>query len=200
MSQITYAAMRALVHPHVPGCPVPLIDEQLRSMARDFLRRSHVWNVDLDPVDVVANQTDYNIVNTAALTTAKGEVEAIVKVTLDGNVLNAGWDYNIGYDGTVLELVDTPPKAIEDGILMIAACIPASDATGIESWIYNRWGEYIARGVAYKLQATIGKPYFNPDGSAFNRNEYMKGLEIARIRENSGRMTGGIRVTPRPFI
>lgn len=200
MSQVTFASMRGLVHPHVPGCPVPLIDQQLLSMSREFLRRSQAWRVDLDPISTVIGQTDYNITNTSAMTSAKGEVSAVISVTLSDRLLNPFLDYNIGYDGAVLELVDAPVKVVANAIQIVVAAVPALDATGIESHLYNLWGETIARGAVYRLMSVVGKPYFNADGAAYYRAEYGKGLEIARHREQAGRMQGGLKVAYPGFI
>lgn len=49
------------VVPYVPDLPTPTVEHHIRIAARDFLRRTHAWQITNDPLTIVADQAEYEL-------------------------------------------------------------------------------------------------------------------------------------------
>lgn len=45
----------------VPGCPIPTLEEAVERVIIDFYDQTHLWQVDLDPLEVIADEKKYQL-------------------------------------------------------------------------------------------------------------------------------------------
>lgn len=161
------AALSALypdILPYVPGCPDPMLDQEIRRAAREFFERARAWDDWLASITTLANVRSYTI---TAPTDA--EVYRVKKATLDGQPLPVeiwreqdtepetveGVDKRVvTHDRRVLVLARNP--AAGQVLKVQVALMPTRSAATIPDALLDQYGDAIAEGAKYRLMRVPG--------------------------------------------
>jgi hypothetical protein len=130
-------------------------------------------------------------------------VSATTPTAATGTAITGTNTYNMGapimfaqIDDATIRLYPTPDAAYT---FMVNCCMnPARDSsTGVESFIYESYSEYIASGAIYRLAAKpIKKPWSNPDLAAYHKQNFENGINLALYKDTQGYAP---RAKPRMF-
>lgn len=160
---------------HAPAAPDPLVRQALCRAARDFLRRTRVWMVWLDPVPTVAGaRVAYEFV-----LPAESQIVRVEQASINGRPLDvqsyrlrqADWTrYDDGEPAVVTrdlaEFILSGTAAAGDEVQVQVSLMPTLAATGIPDDLADRYLEPIARGALSVLLATPDVPFYKPDLAA----------------------------------
>lgn len=95
-----------LVLPFVPELPLPTVDQHIKLAAQEFYRRSHAWRETLDPITLVADQTEYDLDAPVSGT----RIEKVLSATVG----EAEYAKAVAFDNGILSfLSETPPPSGE---------------------------------------------------------------------------------------
>ncbi|MDK2957815.1 MAG: hypothetical protein PWQ57_3313 [Desulfovibrionales bacterium] len=185
-----WSAFLPYVHPEAAGAPVAVVLSKIRHAAQDFCQESQIWRESLDPVvfpkgvkeaDLEAPDDDSRIVELVWLKDA------------GGSKLAPGADYTATHE--TITLASAPAKAFTCSAL--AALKPSASAETVLDFLFHDWSEAIAHGALGKLMAMVGREWLSPQGAAFHRQEFSKGVAAARARINKGYASRSLQVSLR---
>lgn len=168
---------------HVPGCPEPLLDQELARAAALFFRRSKLWTAWLEPIATAGSLTTYDLE-----VPEDAEVVALRKATLNGQVLPLG-SYRLVSNnperaqGAERVLLSTEPAAVTllsvqapKSVLDIEAVLTvAPQAEGLPDALANAYREGIVAGARYRLHRIPGLLY-QPEAAKAARAEFEQAL------------------------
>lgn len=197
-----------LVLPELTRCPESLAMLHIRLACEDFYKRSKLDRVDLAAFDTVADTASY------ALTLPTGKVVAeVLDVWLDSDYeltaigpddrdsLYPEWrsntdqpEYYFMLDSLNLTLFATP-----DAVYSIdchAALKPKSDATTIDSWVFEQYREQIAAGAMSRLMRMSKKPWSDPVMATDKKMTFEAAIESAKLTAERGRGRAHKRTRP----
>jgi|AntRauTorckE6833_2_1112554.scaffolds.fasta_scaffold03919_7 hypothetical protein len=166
------------VMPDVPGCPRATVVERLIQAARQFARDSLVWDVELDRLQVTAEQTSVDL-----FAPTDGEVEVITSAEIDEESVAHRWD------GETLTL----PERHRAGLLIVRAALqPLLTATQLPAPL-ARWPEPIIDYARSRLLSMPRQEWTSLElGFAF-RQQYEGRLTDARVERSRSRTNQPIR-------
>lgn len=180
--------------PHVPGCPEPLVEDEVRRTAIRFCRDTHLWEEELMSVYPVHGVARYQLT-----LPDETEVLSLVKAVQrkkpedDGTQL---WP-SVNVFG-LLHFV--PPPKPDDGKVEIRAILmPSRNATGMPDRIGLDYDRAMIHGTVASLQAIPGRDWSNPNMVAWHGALYTEAVSEAWVRRATGNTEKPLRVTPQPF-
>jgi hypothetical protein len=152
------------IAPYVPGCPDPMLEQEIRSAAQEYFQRTSAWIDWLAEITTVANTRQYVLT-----LPADSEVHRIERATLDTNPIEIKvWrtvspnpDGNVtGSNGLVSEdrtnvLLSGNPTAGQK-LQVQAVLVPTDTATAIPDALWSRHKSKIAEGAKYRLMRVPG--------------------------------------------
>lgn len=59
--EVAWATYLPEVHPHVKGCPVDVVENEIRKTAIDFCERSTIWRHTMDPITIEIGKSEYEL-------------------------------------------------------------------------------------------------------------------------------------------
>ncbi len=199
------------VYLDAPGVPEAVALNALRNALRDFCRESGIWQADLDPITLKADEPVYDldapfgaeVVRVASATYRGLPVAMLTEADMDHHV--TGWREQTG-SGLQAVLVSTKtmrafpvPEADDANTVTLRAVLqPKRDAERCDDAL-GRWNEAIAAGALAKLKAIPNQPWSDREAVAFYQKTFRSGQLRARgavIRGNSER---SLTVRPRRF-
>jgi len=168
---------------HVPGCPEPLLDQELARAAALFFRRSKLWTAWLEPIATAGSLTTYDLE-----VPEDAEVVALRKATLNGQVLPLG-SYRLVSNnperGRAGEraLISADPQAVtllhqvpSRSVLEVEAVLTVAEgAGGIPDALANAYREAIVAGARYRLHRIPG-PLYQPEAAKAAGAEFEQAL------------------------
>jgi len=164
----------------LPGCPEALIKQQLRLAARDFCRQSEAYKIELDPINLVADQQEYDLepgmnASIARLIWVKtGEDIDEFTEPLDPA------DYVLQEEYT-LKLLNAPSSSITDGLVVKVALRPEfDDECDLDPFFLERYSSTIIAGAKFLLMKMPKKPWSYPDVAMLYRQEFRDGINEAK--------------------
>jgi hypothetical protein len=186
-----------LVLPSCPGCPDLVAEDEIRNAAEQFLAESKAWRYWVLGVVGDSTAVDYQLMlplNTRAvkLHQATLDTEALkIQPTYAGEY---GAPYKVAMTETI-GWVRIGPEAPADGQIMTfeVSLSITSDATGINSDLFDTYRMGIALGAIARICDTKGKPYSDPQMAMEKRAEF--GAAISKARGD--RAKGNSSYTPR---
>lgn len=181
--------------PHVPGCPEPMVEDALRSIALQFCRDTHAWHEELQKVYLVNSINRYQM-ELPEGTEAISLASAIQRKTpaRDGTVV---WP-TINVFG-LLHFDPVPDP--DDGPVEIRVVLqPSRTAEGLPDRIGYDYDTALIGGAVAQLQAIPSKDWSNPQMVAYHTATYDNGVAEARRRRATCNTDKPLRVTPHPFI
>lgn len=191
---VKFSKMYRDVRNTVTGCPTDLVHDALRQSAIDFCKHTSVLVVTLDPISLVAGESNYDLVSDPGT-----HVYGLVAANLNGarlqlvtrTQLDVGypdWESKTGTPQYALfvpgeeqvRLVPEPDAADTDALFVSVVLAPDDNADGIERDIYLRYKGVLAAGAKEKLLMLPNKAWTNPQLASFYGTEFMVGKSRAR--------------------
>lgn len=183
---VRYDELAGRVQFNCRGAELDVILPALRWATRLFCQRTEVWQVELDPINLVAEQVDYTI----GTDNWTASIVRIVEVRLRSDeevasgatgAIVAGQFYTFTPPST-LTLNDQiePHAAVTDGLVVKVILLPSLEAVELDSWLFNRYGEALIAKAVHDLKGQQDKPWSDPKGRDEWRYEYLRGIANAR--------------------
>lgn len=187
----------------VPGCPDPMLERALLRAAQEFCAGTQAWKLWLDASPTALNVTDYDLE-----LAPNSELLRLERATLDGRAINVitsaelpdDWLNNRNVstcvftdDRKTITLLPPPAAGLS---LRIEACLkPASNATGVEDFLFDYYADTIAMGALARLMQKSNVPFSNPTKGMELERRFTH--EIARIGFQKGRGFSSRHARPR---
>lgn len=207
------------VMPYVENCPIPIVEHQLRNAAIDFCQRAALWRKQMDLISIVTDIHTYDIsvdldtdeaissIDYAYLTESSGEtpIGVTTEDILKNNVLN--WRTQSATKPNSIMMVNTesfrvfpiPEETIANSLVVGLILKPSRNSSGVPDWIHEQWAEKIACGAKAKLFGMKSRPWYDPNESADEQENFDMAIKDATIRTNKGHSRIDSTVTMRPF-
>jgi hypothetical protein len=166
---------------HVPGCPIPLAEHELRRTAQAFFKESRAWQDTLPLAPVVAGQDSVTVV----FADVGQELVRVEQAFYDGasigvtttELLDAGFsdDWTLHY-GTpfkiyqitpgVVRLYPIPSADAATGLKLRVSIRPSDLATGLADEMAVKYRDEIHLGAKARLMMYPNKPWTNMEMAA----------------------------------
>jgi hypothetical protein len=177
------------VLPHVPGCPDPLAENHVLEAAIEFCRRTNVWRVDLDPITLAANVSEYDLANPA-----NGKVQLVERVLYNGVPLDPKTPHQLDQDmpgwptlkGSIVayymltrrkfRIVQIPAATETNAIVVQVSARPTRTATVLDSELYEEYLDEVAAGALSSLLGIPGKEWSSSAKAKERMDEFEKAI------------------------
>lgn len=202
MATTTWDAWDDDVLPDVPGVTAPFARHQVKLAAIEFCKRAWVWLVDQGPISIAATQNDYDweaptgtdvaralqvwLEKRRLLPKTRNELSAIF-----GDYMRAEGpaQYFVADVPTKLIIVPRPNNTSFYGVTAKVAIAPKRSATGMDSTVYDRYFDDIAKGAKARLLVMARKPWTDAARGLDLRQEFEDAMASAKtdvIRSYAG--------------
>lgn len=198
---VDYEQFLSQVTQYVPDVSEFVAIDAIRNAAIEFCTKSLYWQVNLDPITVVANKNNYEL-----QTPADTKVVQLIVSYFDENLLipqspdrladiyrMGDWQTVTGSPQYVTQIikpevvvVPTPFETREDILKIRVALAPTRDSQEIDSEIYEEWAETIAMGARARLYAQPKQPYYDKQAATDATKLFRYDINRARIAVNKG--------------
>lgn len=205
------------VLPDVVGAPEPLVVHHIRNACIEFCEKSLILTRDHDPITVLQNKVDYDLEPPGGYLVVKVQKAWLDNMPLDPiapdfvreaavyNRLYATYNAESastprGYlqkDERSISVWPKPDRKYQNGLTLRVALKPTRSSTTIEDVIFEDYAEAIAQGAMYRLQASVGKAYTNPEMAAINKGLFDQAINVARQRASHGHVRSNLSVRMR---
>lgn len=177
------------VLPHVLGCPDPLLAQELRRAAQEFLRRTRAWKVWLDPTVTQDGAVEYDLDIPFGSVVVRVEKASAAGAPLD--VLSPGTQLGDwadgGFAGSGLLSADRATfrlgRAQQGGktLSIQASLMPSERAVGIPNELYSQYADPIGYGAKARLMAIPGQAWSNVDLASANTVMFERAVQSASV-------------------
>lgn len=214
-TNVPYEEFLPEVMQFVPDVADLVATNAIKQACIEFCQKTRYWQIELDPIDVVANQSSY-VIPTPADTKMVGIVYAYYNNNLMipqppdtlANIYRMGdWRELQGSPQYITQiikpeviLVPQPSFSIADALKMRVAIAPTRDSTEISSEIYENYLLVIADGAKSILYATPGQPYYDKVLSKECQINFRTGIANARIAIDKGLTRNSTRAEYQRFV
>ena len=201
MDIVRYNQLFPHLIPHLPGLDgtggEALMLQAIRTVAREFCRRTEAWREELDPIDIEDGTVAYTLDPVYS-----AEIVRIVEVRIntesgvDEGTEGALVDpllYRFQPRTNVLTLADClePGDDVTDGLDVEVALVPKFGADEIAEDFYALWAETLVAAAIASMKGIAGKPWTDPKGEEKYHNHYRRGLcRALREKDQEGRPEG----------
>ena len=170
----------------LPGCPRPLIVDQLTLSINQFLRETGFVEVRLDSITSVKDQEDYTLALPSGYDGWK--ILDVISVHRDGVKFYEKKDYIISSDRSTLTLYSIPTENDAGDMIDVLVTIEIDDITD-SSFSADPITRYLPHGIPgraiYSLAQISGRPYSSPDMAVLGLREYNDAVSRA-LAERTG--------------
>lgn len=199
----------------LPDVPELVAKNAIRNAAIEFCEKTRYWQVDVDPISVVAGQRNY-VVPTPADTKMVGVVSAYYNTNL---LIPKGPDelariYRMGdwqqvegapqYLTQIIKpeviLVPTPYEDKAESLHLRVAIAPTRASEEISEDVYENYLMVIANGAKAILYNTPGQPYFDKTSAKECQMYFRAGIANARILIDKGLTRSSTRAEFQRFV
>jgi hypothetical protein len=174
------------VMPEVPGCPQPLIKQELLRVAISFCTDSWIWQLDEEHEVLDGNST-------ITLTIASGQAVTGCQLSIDGSGFN---EYTRSAETVTLDDARTADTTFDTTVFLK----PTRAATALPDILYNDWFEAIEAGAISNLMLMPKKKWFNSRGALLQKKIYLHGLGEAKIKARKTNSQTRLTVHQRIFV
>lgn len=206
MSITAWSSFQRFIAPTCAGVPWPLAQNALLDASSEFFERSLAWKTE----PLVAFNTTQNVATATptlpglivkVIALRDGTTGRYLKRIRHGLIESAGFndtgtpvEYQM-VDNSTVELFPTPDAVYS--LQINAAMKPdKTTATGIDSVLFENYGEQIASGALARLLAMPGKEWANPELAAVHLGRFNEGINRAIYKDTQGTRP---RARPRMF-
>jgi hypothetical protein len=196
------------VLPEVPGCPEPLLVQEVVQTAFEFCDKTGAWNELQDPVALLVGVADYEIdapsgaiplrVTSAWLNGRLMQPTPLRSINQLGVAGSEPYYYNAAVERGSIRLFPSP--GVTGLELTLKTCFaPAMTATTLPDFLMQRYTQVIAAGAKASLMSKPGQPWSNPHMAAVYGAQFASGMNDARAEVMLDQVAGNARITPRRF-
>lgn len=191
------------VLPYVPGCPDPMLTQEIRSAAMEFFRRTRAWMTWLDPMVLSSTIREYDLDLPAG-----SQVFRIEAASLNGRpypvaglrALNADPSYDNNQQAAAvsvdrLSVVLTQAANDGDRLQIRAALTLSKAALSLDDALYDQHKDAIAEGAKYRLMRVPGVLHKPQEAREAKDN-----FEAAIASASHGAWRGHTNATPRASV
>jgi len=197
------------VLPYAIGCSYPLAEQHIRQTCIDFCNIAPVVQVELDPINVVAGQFDYDLEPPSGMA-----VTFVLSAKYRGNELgvfkSGDSDSLLRSSGTptafkqsgdpILTLNFAPIEDVSNSLALVVATKPTNRATSVADILFNDYAYEIGLGAVSRLLKVPGQPFTNQIAASEFRRDYEIARTNARIRAEASFGRVGSTAKYRRFI
>lgn len=184
------------VTPYCRSCPPGPALVALRRAMRTFCERTELWQEELDPIDLVADQADYTL--------AYKWLASIVRV-LEVRLLSTE-EVSAGSEGHIVALQFyefTPPEtltlndqikpqaAVTDGMVVKVVLVPKWRVPEVPEWFIDQWAEPLCARAVWDLKGQASEAWYDPNGRQEWADIWNDGLNRAMGNVARGFGVGG---------
>lgn len=199
MSSVTYNQWLPYVQVALPGCPTPLILENIRQAIITFCAQTKYWRVTLAPFYTLADQPEYTLeypVDTkivAVETIRFGEQQAVLTPTTEEEMdacVNS-WRNWTGTPGRYMQTMtdsfrfDRIP-VVGSLVNVLVSLKPTQDAQQVDERVYEEWKDAITSGALARLFAMPNQEWTDVNIAGYHMAIYQQGIDEATLRANQG--------------
>lgn len=177
--------------------PQPLVKQMLVDTAIQFCVDTDIVQVQLDPMDLVEDQQDYDL--DLPRGTQLARVLSVVYGEGPLKPVGLGPAY---YQWTAPATLTVFPKPTADATAWMHVKIatkPTRSATSLDDTLWNDYVEAIVGGTVARLCAMQGQQFTNATNATMGSGWYMQGVSKAKYELRKDRTAQDLRVQPRPF-
>lgn len=162
--------LRAEILGEVPGCPEPVVDQQIRAILREFFSRTRVWKggdiimtrekdvtrycLELDPdLDGIA---EINEVATVWFDDSTGD-----DVDSRYEVDPMKYAVEITEDGKAIVLDDKPSTTVDAGLIVQVSLRTPRNVTAVPTFLFDEYASGWSAGVRARIYRLAGKKSYN---------------------------------------
>jgi hypothetical protein len=169
-----YADLYPLIVHDLPSCEEPTVVLALQLAGREFCNKTEVWDVTLDPVDIVADTLSYTLI-----WFEETHVKKVTKVEIDGEEIPPELYTFTPGNTLVLDGCLTPRAGITGGLVVDVVFVPRLTTSEIADFVFERWAEaLVARAIAIEA-IKPNKPWSNPAVAAAAAATYFEKVSEA---------------------
>lgn len=177
-----------ILTPDVPGCPENRLLQVLKQSMRETVRFVETWTIKLDPISLVANESDYNLDAGEDI-----EIVRILSATLNGGAIDPKTYSLVGLDASpwaALRFNDanTPKTSQTDALVVTVVAVPDVNADTLPPFELTKCYPAIVALAASKLLAEAGRRWFDPNRSVFMRRQYWRYISDLCYQRDTGRL------------
>lgn len=185
----------------VPDVADLVATNAIRNACIEFCEKTRYWQIEVDPIDVVANQSNY-VIPTPADTKMVGIVYAYYQTNLlvpqppdtlaniyrlgDWRELQGSPQYITQIIKPEVILVPQPSFAAAGALKVRVSIAPTRGASEVSSQLYEEYLMVIANGAKAILYNTPGQPYFDKTAAKECQILFRTGIANARIAIDKG--------------
>lgn len=163
----------------VAGCTTFAACDALRNAAQVFCERTKAWRQDLDPITTIDSRfQDYDFDLCDEM-----EIIKVFSAKLNGRDLQVLNGHESGQHG--VQIISPvafrlhPAQARGQRLVFNVALEPSNTASGMDSWVADKYARTLAKGAKAELFAQSDKPYTNPDRALMLRAEFEQEMASA---------------------
>ena len=173
------------VLPHVIGCPLPLVDLELRTAARHFFERTRAWRQWLDPITALDSVRQYILVLPAGT-----EAVRVEQATKDANPMPVEGYLQMHKDparhATTSAGLSSPDRAsiwlardpTAGAQIQVQLSLRPSDAAdGLPDHLAAQYDQAIADGALAALRDLDAQPWANPQAAMKRRLAFDQAID-----------------------
>lgn len=165
---IDLGKFKPFIYPSLPEVSDMEFISNTRRACIEFCRRSLVWQVELNPIDVVSGQVTY-----ALEIPEDTELTRVMKVIVNrdeytpinddaGQFFGFAPYYVSHITSREIDLIRPPQDNIAGGLKIKVALQPTHTAMQVADILYTHYSEAIALGALANLCSIAGRPFSNP--------------------------------------
>lgn len=192
---------------YAPMASEPAMDLAIRRTVDTFCRVTQLWRHVGDTVDVSAADVDVDA-------PAGGWPFLPLSVTLDGQQLppsnllqitqERDWETATGipetyYSKTEGEITLYPAPSGTHSITILSAVTITPTAKTLDDLLAVRHHDTLIAGALFRLLATPGQPYSNPQMAGVYGAEFARGMSAAHVDSENSHTQAPMRVSPNPI-
>jgi len=184
----------------LPDCPKPLLMRNIVLAVREWCMRSQAWEIDLDDIDIIADQDTYQLdspVEDTEVIACVNRPSDDVGVKWDGRLLSPGVEYTIEVTKNMLTLDETPSAASTGGLTVRVAIAPILSATEdmeVPDRLFSDNQDIWAKGAMSRLMLMPKKEWTDIDTARTYHAMFWDGIRLAIAERTRGRTNRDIRV------
>lgn len=166
-----------------------LLNAKIIDTMRDFCTKTWCWQYAIDPVNIKAGVTQYDIDDNPTNT----EIIAVAYVWIDDKVMTAGVDYIVDTtDHTTLILKNPPQSDSRQGLDVTLVLKPTYDITDIDDQFWTDYKDVFVDGTIAELLLMPKQTFTDPARAVVFNSRYKVGISTARINLTRGKAINGV--------
>lgn len=179
----TWASFHPRIMVHVPGCSIPLLEQELRIAASTFFDMTRAWSDWLDPITTQAGIAEYDLDAPSG-----ARIVRLERARIDGQDLTI-LPFRLvepgmaGADSRDLRTLrfSTPPAA--GARVEVEASLALLDsATGIPDHLFERYADALADGAVSRIKSIGGYEFSDSVGAADRDGKFQAAINKHMVR------------------